>query len=857
MAPTLLTWQSSDSYLTLGVKSTTTLSVNAMDPELDTLTYQWSVVEAPAGASVVLAAPTAASCGASGLTAEGLYVFSVEVGDGQHSATREVLLRVFNGNQPPVFNNVGIRTPIRPILPIDYTTLDSGASDIEGSTVSYLWSVVSQPAGAAAVLANPTNQRCGVSGLSVAGDYVFRIEASDGSATSASNLTVTVYPEDVHAPAISNLAAALLGDGTGGALSADTSDADGDWISHWWEVTSKPVGSKVLFSNQGGPSTEVHADTSGSYSFKLTVVGPNQYTVSAVKTLSLPAADLPVTQFFASLTEGTLPLTVSFYNGSIGNITNCLWDFGDGATTNSTAEYVLHTYTEAGIKSVTMIAQGPAGSSTNTQPDLITVRLPGVPLADFTASPSSGWIPLAVTFTDTSGGTVTNRFWDFGDGSTTNTTEAIITHTYTAAGTNTVTLIAAGPAGTDTNIQPACVVATIPVAPTANFTATPHSGLTPLEVSFANISTGDITNSVWDFGDGTTLTSTSTGVNHTYTNAGSFTITLTVSGPAGSSTNTQAGLIDVELSTSTTVDITANTADRYITESTPLAYRPTGDTGCRVGDNSSGQRLTYVIPFQLPEIATGETITDVTLHLYAGAKTSFSSATDVYIDILGGRVDASATVTDADVTGTTAVLAANAQIINKNVTTPFTADHVLDAAFFQNIYNSDPSVAGKFVFITLRANKIDPISSNSYITYNAADASANKPVLSITSSAGSSGGGDTDGDGIPDEWETTWFGGATNANPNALASNGVNTLLEAYIAGLDPTDPLSRFTISNTWNVLGWNAISGRIYSVWGTTNLLESFQCLESNLLWPRNSWTDPVERSGAFYKIDVQLQN
>ncbi len=54
---------------------------------------------------------------------------------------------------------------------------------------------------------------------------------------------------------------------------------------------------------------------------------------------------------------------------------------------------------------------------------------------------------------------------------------------------------------------------------------------------------------------------------------------------------------------------------------------------------------------------------------------------------------------------------------------------------------------------------------------------------------------DLDNDGLPDYWETEYFGGPTNASPTDLAANNRDTLLEAYIAGLDPTDPLSRFII--------------------------------------------------------------
>ena len=72
--------------------------------------------------------------------------------------------------------------------------------------------------------------------------------------------------------------------------------------------------------------------------------------------------------------------------------------------------------------------------------------------ASFTGSPTNGTEPLTVTFSDTSMGTITNRSWDFGDTTTTNTTTNSMVHTYTA-GTYPVTLIASGDAGASTNTK--------------------------------------------------------------------------------------------------------------------------------------------------------------------------------------------------------------------------------------------------------------------------------------------------------------------------------------------------------------------------------------------------------------------
>jgi hypothetical protein len=69
------------------------------------------------------------------------------------------------------------------------------------------------------------------------------------------------------------------------------------------------------------------------------------------------------------------------------------------------------------------------------------------PQANFAGSPTSGTPPLAVVFTDTSSGIITNRLWNFGDGHSTNTTLLSVSHTYTAAGTNSVSLTARGPFG--------------------------------------------------------------------------------------------------------------------------------------------------------------------------------------------------------------------------------------------------------------------------------------------------------------------------------------------------------------------------------------------------------------------------
>jgi PKD repeat protein len=83
------------------------------------------------------------------------------------------------------------------------------------------------------------------------------------------------------------------------------------------------------------------------------------------------------------------------------------------------------------------------------------------PVAVFTGTPTNGPAPLAVTFTDTSTGCITNRYWDFGDGATSNTAAATMNHTYNNAINANVTLIVSDSVGSSTtNTKTSYIVVT-------------------------------------------------------------------------------------------------------------------------------------------------------------------------------------------------------------------------------------------------------------------------------------------------------------------------------------------------------------------------------------------------------------
>ncbi|MCX9079734.1 MAG: PKD domain-containing protein, partial [Candidatus Methanoperedens sp.] len=92
--------------------------------------------------------------------------------------------------------------------------------------------------------------------------------------------------------------------------------------------------------------------------------------------------------------------------------------------------------------------------------------------------------------------------------------------------------------------------------PVAAFVESPSSGQSPLTVRFFNQSTGSISSSSWNFGDGTTSSAVSPV--YTFNRPGIYTVTLTVSGLGGSSNVARQIIVQ-----SASAPVAAFVADKY------------------------------------------------------------------------------------------------------------------------------------------------------------------------------------------------------------------------------------------------------------------------------------------------------
>lgn len=159
---------------------------------------------------------------------------------------------------------------------------------------------------------------------------------------------------------------------------------------------------------------------------------------------------------------------------------------------------------------------------------------------NFEADRTYGNKPLTVQFTDKSY-QATSWSWDFGDG--TNSTEQNPVHTYTNEGRYTVSLTTNG----DTKAKEVKNdYIRVAKGPTAKFTYAPDSGIKAgeSEVQFTDLSSGNPTSWIWQFGDG--ASSPLQSPVYTYPRPGVYTIRLTVSDENGISSESATQEITVE-----------------------------------------------------------------------------------------------------------------------------------------------------------------------------------------------------------------------------------------------------------------------------------------------------------------------
>ena len=248
---------------------------------------------------------------------------------------------------------------------------------------------------------------------------------------------------------------------------------------------------------------------SGNYTVSLVVIDTKGCSDTLKKTsaviISKPSA------LFSADTLSCTSKPINFTDSSSGPSLTYLWDFGDGTSSNQKSP--IHLYPVEGYYTVNLSITDKYGcASAVSKPAYVHI---GNPRADFTVSDTIGTCPpLIANFTNTSVN-YSKWKWDFGDG--TFSTERNPSHFYFTAGTFIAVLTIYGATECESQKSQQIIVK----GPTGVLSYSTVSGCVDLKAAFQAHTKKNIS-FVWDFNDGTTITTNDSNAVHTYTIPGKY-----------------------------------------------------------------------------------------------------------------------------------------------------------------------------------------------------------------------------------------------------------------------------------------------------------------------------------------------
>jgi PKD repeat protein len=356
--------------------------------------------------------------------------------------------------------------------------------------------------------------------------------------------------------------------------------------------------------------------------------GPGNYDL--VQDFSICNTPPPCEASFSYYSTGNLGM--QFIDQSTGYPATWLWDFGDGTTSDQQSPF--HIFPSAGWYTVQLtIADSSAGcTDTYSEPVYVSDSTGTGCVAAFTygTNPADS---LTISFTDLSEGNPVSWTWSFGDG--TYSAEQNPVHTYAQAGLYQVCLTIQGTDSLcfDTSCD-SIWVGSNTLQCEAMFTYYADSNGTGYGIHFIDLSIGDITGWLWEFGDG--AGSTEQNPYHVYADTGTYTVCLTIAGPDSSCYDTYCMAVRIGNGTDcssyflySAVNLTVTFAG-YMNNSQQATYN------WQFGDGSTGQGQSVTHTYGQPGSYTVELTTeDSTGCLYSSWQTLIVGDTTLYYQVYG------------------------------------------------------------------------------------------------------------------------------------------------------------------------------------------------------------------------------
>ncbi|HMP21245.1 MAG TPA: PKD domain-containing protein [Ferruginibacter sp.] len=255
-----------------------------------------------------------------------------------------------------------------------------------------------------------------------------------------------------------------------------------------------------------------------------------QFALTGILLLSCALVSAQATpDFTASRVSGCAPVLVQYTSQPASASAKWRWDLGNG--TISYLQNPSVTYLLPGKYTVKLVVELNGREDSIVKNDYIIIH--DAPVADFTATATTGCTPLLASFSDESkvlNSEISTWEWDLGDGRL--STDKNPSCSYTNAGNYNVTLKVSSSQGCTASIQKQAFIKANGVK--AAFTATDISTCTEAKANFTNLSTGNGKLSYqWHFGD--TATSLAKQQAYRYADGGTYAVRLKVTNDFGCS----------------------------------------------------------------------------------------------------------------------------------------------------------------------------------------------------------------------------------------------------------------------------------------------------------------------------------
>ena len=227
-----------------------------------------------------------------------------------------------------------------------------------------------------------------------------------------------------------------------------------------------------------------------------------------------------IADFSLQPVQGTAPLSVQFSNNCKGDVSRFEWDFGDGES--SIEIDPVHVFRTPGIYTIVLRAHHDSFLSEKNLAYAVTVMYPELG-AEISSNLEGGEIFLPIQFMSRCQGLINSFDWDFGDNEHSSDPNPI--HVYQKPGEYHVSLTV-GDGNSTFQAELLKPVIITPQKPHADFSFSIFKMDNPLFIQFTDLSHGNKSSWMWNFGDGSVSEESSP--LHEYTSPGRYHVTLTV-----------------------------------------------------------------------------------------------------------------------------------------------------------------------------------------------------------------------------------------------------------------------------------------------------------------------------------------